>query len=69
MHSGTSRVLTVESLQPLKKEALIPEPADCEMRSVIKFLNAKSVAQIEIHRQLCQVYGHTRLAEIQLGGV
>ncbi|GFS95503.1 integrase catalytic domain-containing protein [Trichonephila clavipes] len=26
-------------------------------RSVIKFLNAKNIAPIEIHRQLCQVYG------------
>ena len=42
-------------------EALIPAPADCEVRSVIKFLNAQSMALIEIHRQLCQVYGHTRL--------
>ena len=28
--SGTSRVLTIASLQRLKKEALIPAPADCE---------------------------------------
>ena len=34
--SGTSRVLTVASLQRLKMEALIPAPADCEVRSVIK---------------------------------
>ena len=59
--SGTSRALTVASFQWLKIEALIPSPADCEVRSVIKFLNAKSMAPIEIHRQLCQVYGHTRL--------
>ncbi|GFV51907.1 uncharacterized protein TNCV_1322601 [Trichonephila clavipes] len=29
----------------------------CEVRSVIKFLYAQSIAPIEIHRQLCQVYG------------
>ena len=52
--SGTFRVLTVASLQRLKMEALIPAPADCEMRSVIKILNEKSMAPIEIHRQLCQ---------------
>ena len=34
--SGTSRVLTVASLQRLKIEALIPAPADCEVRSTIK---------------------------------
>ncbi|KAJ4441807.1 hypothetical protein ANN_11666 [Periplaneta americana] len=31
--------------------------AACEVRSVIKFFNAQSIAPIEIHRQLCQVYG------------
>ena len=41
--SGTFRVLTVASLQRLKLEALIPAPADCEVRSVIKFLNAQSI--------------------------
>ena len=59
--SGTSRVLTVASLQRLIMEALIPAPADCEVRSMIKLLNAVSIAPIEIHRQLCQVDGHTRL--------
>ena len=52
--SGTSRVLTVTPLQQLKMEALIPAPADSEVRSMIKFLNAESIAPIEIHRQLCQ---------------
>ena len=59
--SGTSRVLTVASFQRLKMEALIPAPANCEVRVVLKFLNAQSIAPIEIHRQLCQIYGHTRL--------
>ena len=53
----TSRVLKVASLEQLKTEALIPAPAYCEVRSVIKFLNAQSLAPIEIYRQLCQVYG------------
>ena len=59
--SGTSRVLTVASLQRLKMEALIRAPADCEVLSVIKFFNAQSIAPFEIHCQLCQVYGHTRI--------
>ncbi|KAJ4434122.1 hypothetical protein ANN_16442 [Periplaneta americana] len=29
----------------------------CEVRSVIKFLNAQGIAAIEIDRQLCQVFG------------
>ena len=73
--SGTFRYLTVPSLKRLKLEVLIPEPADCEVRSVIEVLNAESIAPIEIHRQLCQVYGHTQLevntspAGVRLGGI
>ena len=52
--SGISRVLTVASLQRLRMETLIPAPADCEVRSVIKFLNSQSIAPIGIHRQLRQ---------------
>ena len=58
--SGTSIVLAVASLQRLKMETLIPAPADCEVWSVIKFLNAQNIVPIEIHRQLYHVYGHTR---------
>jgi len=32
-------------------------PAACEMRSVIRFLNAKNMTPAEIHRQLCDVCG------------
>lgn len=32
-------------------------PADCEVRAVIRFLNAKRVRPAEIHRQLVEVYG------------
>ena len=73
--SGTSLVLKVASLQRLKTETRIPTLPDCEMRSVIKFLNAQSIAPIKILHQLCQVYGHTRLdvnisrAGVRLGGV
>ena len=42
-------------------EALIPAPAYCEVRSIIEFLNAESIAPNEVHRQLYQVYSHTRL--------
>jgi len=31
--------------------------ADCEIRSVIRFLNARNVLLTEIHHQICQVYG------------
>jgi transposase len=32
-------------------------PADCEVRSVIRFLNAQNVRAIDIHRQLTAEYG------------
>ena len=35
----------------------IEAPAACEMRSVIRFLNAKNMKPVEIHRQLCDGYG------------
>ncbi|GBO44896.1 hypothetical protein AVEN_26453-1 [Araneus ventricosus] len=35
----------------------IADPADCEVRSVIRFLNAKKVEPAEIHRQLVEIYG------------
>ena len=38
---GTSQVVTIGSLQRLQMEALIPAPADCEIRLIIKFLNAQ----------------------------
>ena len=59
--SGTSQIPTIASLLWLKMEILIPPCADCEVWSVIKYLNAQSIAPIEIHRQLCQVYDHIRL--------
>lgn len=36
---------------------LIYSLANCEVSSVMNFLNAKNVALIEIHRQMCLVYG------------
>ena len=55
--SWTSQILGVASLQRLKMEALIPAPADYEVRSVIKFLNAQCKALIKIRHQLCQIFG------------
>ena len=46
--SGIYRILTAASLQRMNIEALIPTPADCEVRSVIKSLNAQSIVTIEI---------------------
>jgi hypothetical protein len=35
----------------------IDNPADCEVQSVNRFLNAQNVHAIDIHRQLTAVYG------------
>jgi len=37
--------------------------ADREIRSVIRFLNARNVLPIEIHNQICQVYGDNAMRD------
>ena len=36
--------------------------ANCEIRSVIRFLNARNVLPSEIHHQICQVYGDNAMS-------
>ena len=35
----------------------------CEIRSVIRFLNARNVLPSEIHHQSCQVYGNNVMSD------
>jgi len=37
--------------------------ADCEIRHVIRFLNARNVLPSEIHHQICQVYGGNGMSD------
>ena len=37
--------------------------ADCEIRSVIRFLNARDVLPSEIQYQICQVYGDNAMSD------
>ena len=37
--------------------------ADCEIRSVIRFLNARDVLPGEIHHHICQVYGDNAMSD------
>jgi len=37
--------------------------ADCEIRSVIRFLNARNVLPSVIHHQICQVYGDNVMSD------
>ena len=36
---------------------------DCEIGSVIRFLNARNVLPSEIHHQICQVYGDNAMSD------
>ena len=36
--------------------------ADCEIRSVIHFLNVRNVLPSEIHHQICPVYGDNAMS-------
>jgi len=36
---------------------------DCEIRSVICFLNIRNVLPSEIHHQICQVYGDNEMSD------
>ncbi|KAJ4440140.1 hypothetical protein ANN_08278 [Periplaneta americana] len=46
-------------LRYFKMNDEIDNPADCEVRSVIRFLNALHLKPAEIYRQLKEVYGDT----------
>jgi len=37
--------------------------AECEIRSVIRLLNARNVLPSEIHHQICQVYGDSAMSD------
>jgi len=37
--------------------------ADCEIRSVIRFLNTRNVLPSEIHHQICQVFGDNEMSD------
>jgi len=37
--------------------------ADCEIRSVIRFLNARNVLPSEIHHQICEMYGDNAMSD------
>jgi len=41
----------------------IEAATNCEIRSVIRFLNARNVLPSEIHHQICQVYGDNVMSD------
>jgi len=42
--------------------------ADCEIRSVIRFLNTRNVLPSEIHHQICQVCGDNAMSDGMVSG-
>jgi len=42
---------------------MIEVAADCEIWSVIRFLNARNVLPSEIHQQICQMYGDNVMSD------
>jgi hypothetical protein len=41
----------------------IDNPASCEIRAIIRFLHAKNLRAVEIHHELCMVYGQNGISE------
>ena len=41
--------------------------ADCEIRSVIRFLNARNVLPSEINQRICQVYSDNAMSDGMVG--
>jgi hypothetical protein len=42
----------------------IERPADCEIRSVIRFLIARNVKPADIHRLVCEVRGENSMSHV-----
>jgi len=42
---------------------IIEGSADCEIRSVIRYLDARTVLPSKIHHQICQVYGDNAISD------
>ena len=50
-------------LNTFEMPPLIENPADCEIRSVIRYLSAKGVKAVEIRRDICEVYGQNLISD------
>ena len=44
----------------------IERPADCEIRSVIRFLGARNVKPADIHRLICEIYGENAMDDVMV---
>ncbi len=44
---------------------IFAKPYDCEVRAVIKFLNAENVPATEIYCRICAVYGKQNIMSLR----
>ncbi len=44
---------------------IFAKPHDCEVRAVIKFLNAENVLAAEIYRRICAVHGKQNIMSLR----
>ena len=56
-------LLAVASRSWWRMATYIENPADCEIRAVVWFLQAKNIQPADIHRQVCEVYGEGAMSD------
>ncbi|KFM66997.1 hypothetical protein X975_11606, partial [Stegodyphus mimosarum] len=61
-HFGCS-MLCFQFAVHIQNVKTISSPADCEIRAVIKFLNARNVKPAKIYRQVTEVYGEYAISD------
>ncbi len=44
---------------------IFAKPRDCEVRAIIKFLNAKNVPAVESYCRMCAVYGKQNIMSLR----
>ena len=55
-----------ESLYVLEMSKKIEKTAACEIRAVVRFLNAKGTTAAEIYSQICDVYGEGAMSDLMV---
>ena len=56
---GAHHILHISRIRVKKIEGA----TDCEIQSLIRFLNARNVLPSEIHHHICQVYGDNAMSD------
>jgi hypothetical protein len=62
-HTTGHLVFVLDSTEWVKMGPAIDNPISCEIRAIILFLHAKIMSTLEIHRELCTVYGQNVMSE------